>query len=155
MHQLEHTREEPTMAFWKRGIATGLAAVSLGVGLLGATPAQAAEDPSHNSGWVPLRNSAGDVIAKGYFDADANGKPGQERLVVQDTKGDGRGALAQVRLNGSSWDSGYGIRDPRYDAYRTYLDYPMWGEGYLVDVRVCSYKKGTETFCTEPHPAVS
>jgi hypothetical protein len=142
------------MAFWKRGIAVGLSAVGLGVGLLGATPAQAAEDPSQNSGWLYVRHpETNEVIGKGYFDADANGKPGQERLWVKDLKADGRGVLIQVVRVGDDW--GPVTRDPRYDNVAHYSDEDFWKEGRALYAYVCSYKKGTDTFCGNARDAVS
>jgi hypothetical protein len=142
------------MAFWKRGIAVGLSAISLGVGLLGATPAQAAEDRSQNSGWMYVRHPVtNEVIGKGYFDADANGKPGQERLWVKDLKADGRGALIQVVPVNE--DRGPVVRDPNYDNIARYHDDDLWKEGRALEAWVCSYKKGTDTFCSRAHEAVS
>jgi hypothetical protein len=125
---------------WTRALpAAGALATAIVVSP--ATPAMAA---SVNIGWLYTFDREG----KAYFDADANGEPGKEKIVVVDRRSDGHGVRARVWQAGNpnNYES---VQDPKHDAARTVWVHNMFREGTPVYMQVCLYKGDWSGWCGE------
>jgi hypothetical protein len=114
----------------KAGGGLAVAAATLVVGDIGTATADD-NPPPRNIGWMPDGPPMNG--ARAYFDGDANGEPGMERIVVQDA-GDGTGAIAVMTDRQGNW---LDFPDYEPDGKRQKYTWYYWPEGQEVQMKLC------------------
>lgn len=114
--------------------------------LVSSTTSAAAAGPVHNIGWLHHIDMFGDYDASAYFDGDANGAPGKERIavVLQTFSGYNGYALATVRGLGNIAS----CEDHTHGYGRITCTGNYFVEGTPVTMRVCWVPRGGGPQCT-------
>jgi hypothetical protein len=113
--------------------------------IFGASTQASAAEPPQNVGWLYTVSKSG----AGFFDADLEGQPSDEKITVCDNRTDSRGIV--INLKGTAPNGQDRVRtlsDPSNDGKCESMSGNFFADGYYVYVQVCEYSGGSQGDCS-------